>query len=70
MSDKHSSGLTPAKPDPAPHSDAPTERAERTTGSGAEATQATDGKAEGHSTEHRSGYGGSGGSPVTPSDGR
>ena len=59
-----------AQAKPATHSDAPTGRAERKTGAGAEATQATEGEAEGHSTEHRGGYGGSGGSPVLPTDGR
>jgi hypothetical protein len=55
---------------PAKHSDAPTGRPERATGTGGEATQATDGAAEGHDTEHRSGYGGAGGEPVRPSDTR
>lgn len=56
------------KAKPAAHSDSPTGRPDRKTGSGAEATQATDGEAEGHGTEHRGGYGGSGGKPVSPSD--
>jgi hypothetical protein len=55
---------------PAAHSDAPTGRPDRATGAGSEATQATDGSAEGHDKEHRSGYGGSGGEPVSPSDTR
>ena len=55
---------------PAKHADAPTGRPVRATGSGAEATQSTDGTAEGHHTEHRSGYGGAGGAPVSPSDKR
>lgn len=59
-----------ARATPAKHSDAPTGRPERATGSGSEATQATDGAAEGHDREHRGGYGGAGGAPVTPSDDR
>ena len=55
---------------PAAHSDAPTGRPERVTGAGAEATRPTSGTAEGHHTEHRSGYGGSGGDPVKPADKR
>jgi hypothetical protein len=55
---------------PAKHSDSPSRRPERTTGTGSEATQATDGTAEGHPTEHRSGYGGAGGDAVKPSDTR
>ena len=55
---------------PARHSDQMPNRPERATGTGAEATQATDGSAEGHHTEHRSGYGGAGGDPVKPSDTR
>jgi hypothetical protein len=51
---------------PAPHSDAPTGRPERVTGNGAEATQSTDGTAEGHDHEHGSAYGGEGGAPKQP----
>ena len=53
---------------PSTHNDGPSGRPERATGSGTEATQATDGSAEGHETEHRSGYGGSKGKPVESSD--
>jgi hypothetical protein len=60
----------PDSASPAKHSDSPPDRPERVTGAGSEATQATDGSAEGHTHEHRSGYGGKGGSPNTPSDGR
>lgn len=67
-------GTRVGKPDqsatPAKHSDAPPARPERATGTGSEATQSTDGSAEGHTTEHRSGYGGAGGEPVRPSDKR
>jgi hypothetical protein len=66
-------GTRVGKPDhasPAQHSDAPTGRPERVTGAGGEALTHTDGSAEGHDQEHRSGYGGKGGSPDTPSDGR
>jgi hypothetical protein len=55
---------------PAKHADSPPARPERSTGVGGEAALATDGEAEGHTTEHRSGYGGAGGDPVKPSDSR
>ena len=55
---------------PANHSDVSPDRPELTTGAGREATQSTNGSAEGHETEHRSGYGGKGGDPVKPSDKR
>ena len=55
---------------PAKHSDSPSGRPERSTGTGSEATQSTGGSAEGHVTEHRSGYGGKGGAPDKPSDTR
>jgi hypothetical protein len=55
---------------PTKHSDSPPDRPERATGAGSEATTSTDGSAEGHDREHRSGYGGKGGAPDTPSDGR
>lgn len=55
---------------PAKHSDTPPARRERATGTGSEATQSTDGTAEGHTREHRSGYGGAGGTPVKPTDKR
>ena len=55
---------------PAKHNDGPSGRPERAHGSGSEATQATDGSADGHETEHRSGYGGSKGKPVESSDER
>ena len=50
------------------HTDVPASRPEKSTGTGSEATQATDGAAEGHGTEHRGGYGGAGGKAVNPSD--
>ena len=52
------------------HADSPPARPEQTTGTGAEATTATDGEVDGHDREHRSGYGGAGGKPVTSSDTR
>ncbi|MDB4900520.1 MAG: hypothetical protein JWN53_2328 [Gemmatimonadetes bacterium] len=55
---------------PASHSDSPPDRPERTTGAGAEATRPTSGTADLHDKEHRGGYGGSAGEPVTPSDKR
>ncbi|MDB4884867.1 MAG: hypothetical protein JWN79_305 [Gemmatimonadetes bacterium] len=55
---------------PAKHSDSPSSRPERATGTGSEATLATDGSAEGHTNEHRSGYGGKGGEADRPSDKR
>lgn len=55
---------------PGQHSDAPTGRPERSTGAGAEATEGTPKTSEGHDREHRSGYGGSGGDPVSSSDTR
>jgi hypothetical protein len=60
----------PDRATPAKHSDASPDRPERATGAGSEATAATDGSAEGHDREHRSGYGGKGGSPDSSSDGR
>jgi hypothetical protein len=54
---------------PATHNDGPSDRPERTTGAGREAT-AADQDAEGHEREHRSGYGGKGGKPDTSSDKR
>ena len=54
---------------PAQHNDGPSHRPERQTGTGAEATQADKDTSE-HKREHRSGYGGSGGKPVTSSDKR
>lgn len=55
---------------PAQHSDSHTTRPERATGAGSEATQSTGGTAEGHTHEHRSGYGGAGGDAVKSSDKR
>lgn len=52
------------------HSDAPTGRPERSTGAGAEATEGTPKTSDGHDREHRSGYGGKGGDPVSSSDTR
>ncbi len=60
----------PASTTPAKHSDSATPRPERTTGTGSEATQSTNGTAKGHETEHRSGYGGAGSEAVKPSDQR
>jgi hypothetical protein len=52
------------------HSDAPPDRPERKTGTGGEATTGTSTTGEKHDREHRSGYGGAGGAPVTSSDQR
>ena len=54
---------------PAAHTDGPSDRPDRTTGAGREAT-VSDAESELHQNEHRSGYGGNGGSPDTSSDGR
>ena len=54
---------------PGQHSDSPSERPERKTGVGGEATIA-DRESEEHDREHRSGYGGKGGAPDTSSDKR
>ena len=51
---------------PAPHSDAPTGREEKSIGAGSEALPHSDD----HDQEHRSGYGGKGGEPDTSSDKR
>lgn len=53
----------------AKHNDGPSERAERSTGAGQEATIA-DQQSEAHDHEHRSGYGGKAGKPDTSSDKR
>lgn len=55
---------------PASHTDTPPDRAERQTGVGGEATEGTPKTSEGHDREHRSGYGGAGGTPVNSSDER
>jgi hypothetical protein len=55
---------------PAAHSDTPPDRRERQTGTGAEAEEGTSKTGEEHDREHRSGYGGAGGKPVTSSDER
>jgi hypothetical protein len=55
---------------PATHSDSPPDRPERQTGAGAEATAGTRKTVDEHDREHRSGYGGSGGAPVSSSDKR
>ena len=55
---------------PTQHSDSPPNRPERQTGVGGEATEGTSKTGEEHENEHRSGYGGSGGKPVTSSDQR
>ena len=75
---KQSGGLGDAqgtqigKPDAAAaqHADSPTGRPERSTGAGGEALTHTDGAPEGQEQEHRSGYGGKGGKPTMPADGR
>ena len=59
----------PDQATPAPHDDGPSDRPERSTGAGREATVA-DQTAEKHNREHRSGYGGKGGAPDTSSDER
>ncbi len=53
----------------ASHNDGPSQRAERSTGAGQEATVAGE-ESEEHNREHRSGYGGKGGKPDTSSDKR
>lgn len=55
---------------PAKHEDGPSPRPEKRTGVGGEATEGSDKTAADHTQEHRSGYGGSGGKPVRPSDER
>jgi hypothetical protein len=55
---------------PAQHSDSPPNRPERQTGVGGEAQEGTSKTGEEHDREHRSGYGGAGGKPVTSSDQR
>ena len=55
---------------PAQHSDSSPNRPERQTGVGGEAVEGTSKTGEEHDREHRSGYGGSGGKPVTSSDER
>jgi len=55
---------------PSAHNDGPSGRPAKSTGAGSEATEGTDKTGADHKTEHRSGYGGSGGQPVTPSDKR
>lgn len=54
---------------PAKHNDGPSERPERSTGAGREATESDPAGTE-HDHEHRSGYGGKGGAPDTSSDKR
>jgi hypothetical protein len=55
---------------PAKHSDSPPDRPARQTGVGGEATEGTSKTGEEHDREHRSGYGGAGGTPVSSSDQR
>lgn len=55
---------------PAQHADTSPDRAERQTGVGSEATEGTLKTPEGHDREHRGGYGGAGGDPMTSSDER
>ena len=52
---------------PAPHSDTPPARPERTTGAGNEMQADKSHPVESHPTEHKSGYGGEGGEPKTSS---
>ncbi len=54
----------------AAHADSPPNRPERQTGAGGEATEGTSKTGTEHAGEHRSGYGGAGGAPVTSSDDR
>lgn len=56
-------------PSPANHNDGPSDRPERKTGAGTEATR-VDKDASEHTKEHVSGYGGKGGQPKTSSDDR
>lgn len=60
-------GAPDEKLTPATHNDGPSDRPERSTGAGREATEA-DRAATEHTREHRSGYGGKGGKPNTSSD--
>ena len=69
MKGNEKAGPGDAHPTPAKHSDSPPDRPERQTGTGTEATEGTK-TGEEHDHEHRSGYGGSGGDPVTSSDQR
>jgi hypothetical protein len=55
---------------PAKHSDSAPNRDERQTGAGAEAVAGTDNPVDEHDREHRGGYGGAGGKPVSSSDQR
>jgi len=55
---------------PGNHSDTPPNRPERTTGAGDEMQAGHEHPVESHPTEHRSGYGGEGGKPVTSSHDR
>ena len=55
---------SPDESAPRQHSDGPSSRPERQTGAGSEATEGLDDE------QHRSGYGGAGGKPVTSSDER
>jgi hypothetical protein len=63
--DRNQEHITPSQ-----HSDTPPDRPERKTGTGREATQGTVEPVDEHDTEHRSGYGGKGGTPDTSSDQR
>ena len=65
-------GTRVGKPDapPAQHADTPTGRPERSTGAGGEALTHTGGAPDGQEQDHRSGYGGKGGEPTMPADGR
>jgi hypothetical protein len=55
---------------PSIHSDLPSDRPERQTGAGAEATEGTSKTGDEHHGQHQSGYGGKGGEPVSSSDER
>jgi hypothetical protein len=52
---------------PTQHTDTPPDRPERQTGAGSETTAGTAKPPEAHEHEHRGGYGGSGGRPVSSS---
>ena len=55
---------------PSKHADSPPDRPERTTGAGREMHPDNSHPPDLHAEQHRSGYGGKGGEPVTSSDER
>lgn len=69
LGDKQGTKVGSPTATPATHNDGPSERPERSTGAGREATEADPAGTE-HDHEHRSGYGGKGGAPDTSSDKR